>query len=127
MSFTTSKRCIVFRLLGGARDDPKSRSFAFETDADKVQFVDYFTSRLAIFAEYCDDGCDIFLSEYGYSIPSESHPLFYDFKKCIHLTSIHRYGDQPDHMIFPCQTFEEKLAFAAWVEKEMFDDHFHRT
>lgn len=48
----TSKRCIIFRVLGGARNDPKSRSFAFETDADRVGFVDYFTGRLANFIEY---------------------------------------------------------------------------
>ena len=26
---------------------------------------------------------------------------------------------------FCCQTNKEKLAFAAWVEKEMFHKHFH--
>ena len=52
MSLTTSKRCIVFRVYGGARDNPTSRCFAFETDADKVQFVDYFTGRFPNFAEF---------------------------------------------------------------------------
>ena len=70
MTLTTSKRCIVFhRVDGGAPNDPQSRSFAFETDGDKVAFVDYFTSRLAIFTEYCADGCDVFLSNYGYPTP----------------------------------------------------------
>ena len=126
MSLTTSKRCIIFRVFGGARNDPKSRCFAFETDADKVQFVDYFTGRLANFAEFCADGCGVFLSEYGYPTPTESNRHHYDFKMCIHLTSYHHYGDQTEsQMIFPCQTYEEKLAFATWVEKERFQDHFH--
>ena len=125
MALTTSKRCIVFRVFGGARNDPKSRCFAFETDAEKVQFVDYFTGRLANFAEFCADGCDVFLSEYGYPTPTESNRHHYNFKMCIHLLSLYNYGNQPDHMIFPCQTDEEKLAFATWVEKEMFQDHFH--
>ena len=125
MALTTSKRCIVFRVFGGARNDQKSRCFAFETDAEKVQFVDYFTGRLANFAEFCADGCDVFLSEYGYQTPTESNRHHYNFKMCIHLLSLYNYGNQPDHMIFPCQTDEEKLAFATWVEKEMFQDHFH--
>ena len=67
----------------------------------------------------------MFLSEYGYPTPSEDNPERYAFKMCIHLASNHRYGDQPEHMIFPCETYEEKLAFAEWVEKEQFEDHFH--
>ena len=70
----------------------------------------------------------MFLSNYGYPTPSEENPHKYTIKMCIHLTSIHRYGyngDQKDHMIFPCQTYEEKLVFADWVEKELFEYHFH--
>lgn len=125
MALTTSKRCIVFRVYGGSRDDPQSRSFAFETDGDRVAFVDFFTSRFPNFREYCADGCDMFLSNYGYPTPSETNPNMYTFKICIHLMSLYNYGDQPDHMIFPCQTNEEKLAFAVWVEKEQFEHHFH--
>ena len=108
----TSKRCIVF--YDSATEEP-SRSFAFATDSDKVQFVNYMMDHIEDFKRFCADGCKLLLNEHGTG-----------GMQCIYMEEDHFRGERSRyHHLYPCATDEQKLAFANWIEVNKFDDHFH--
>ena len=119
----TSKRCIVF--YDSATEEP-SRSFAFATDSDKVQFVNYMMDHIEDFKRFCADGCKLLLNEHGTG-----------GMQCIYMEEDHFRGERSRyHHLYPCATDEQKLAFANWIQAyalvsmrwrllNKFDDHFH--
>ena len=117
MSRTTSKRCLTLRVSDDDYNYVKCDSFAFETDADKVEFVDYFIENIQEFAKVIDEGSDLILGKYAYPADGGKRK----WKTCIHLYLDYIYSSNipARHDIFPCQTYAEKLLFATWVEKEM--------
>lgn len=110
----TSKRCIVFRsdTSTDSKEPPKSYSFAYDTDTDRIAMVDYFLAhrRIEVLQDLCVGDVVMFKTDYGYPNPTNDSPTTYSFKQCVYVQN------HESATVFSIETTDEKLAFAKWME-----------